>query len=52
MNQLPADMKLVWNNRLTKTAGRCVNRRVTSALGVAERMSFIELSDKILDSAG
>ena len=44
-NKLPADLRITWNKRMTKTAGFCY---YSSSLGV--RNSSIELSDKVIDS--
>nr|KAG5707785.1 hypothetical protein BaRGS_015945 [Batillaria attramentaria] len=45
-NQLPADMGIVWNKRLLKTAGRCKEKRIGD-----RREAAIELSVKVCDSA-
>ena len=43
--QLPADMQITWNKRMTKTAGFCY---YSKSLGT--RKCRIELSDKVIDS--
>ena len=50
-NLLPADMKIEWKNRLTKTAGRTYNR-LERHDGKVEHRSNIDLSTKVLDSPG
>ena len=44
-NQLPADMQITWNKRMTKTAGFCYYSKSFST-----RKCRIELSDKVIDS--
>ncbi len=46
-NQLPSDMILMWNSRLSSTGGFCKNK---TSLGV--RSSEIHISAKVCDSAG
>ena len=43
--QLPADMQITWNKRMTKTAGFCYYSKSFSI-----RKCRIELSDKVIDS--
>lgn len=51
-NQLPSDLPLLWNSRLTKTAGFCVQRKIRcNDQEEEERLSKIELSSKVIDSA-
>ncbi|XP_076446916.1 germ cell nuclear acidic protein-like [Babylonia areolata] len=45
-NQLPADLPVVWNKRLLKTAGLCKQKRVNDRYTAS-----IELSTKVCDSA-
>jgi hypothetical protein len=45
--QLPADLKLVWNNRLTSTAGMC-KYKTEDGKPTAE----IHISTKVCDTAG
>lgn len=40
------DVPLVWNKKLTNTAGRCMNKK-----RLGERTCVVELSDKVLTSA-
>lgn len=46
-NQLPKDMLLLWNSRLSSTGGFCKNK---TSLG--ERSSEIHISTKVCDSPG
>jgi hypothetical protein len=46
-NQLPKDMVLVWNSRLSSTGGFCKNK---TTLG--ERTAEIHISTKVCDSTG
>ncbi|KAG8232246.1 hypothetical protein J437_LFUL011799 [Ladona fulva] len=48
---LPADLPIIWNNRLRKTAGYCYNRRIKSSDGSFVRSSRVELSSKIVDNS-
>ena len=61
---LPADMEITWNPRLTKTAGLCIQRRIKltkksnssicsqrNAEPEEIRASKIDLSTKVLDSS-
>ena len=48
-NQLPSDLPVVWNGRLTKSAGVCVQRKIR-VNEEEERISKIELSTKVIDS--
>ncbi len=50
--QMPAQMLITWNKRLLWVSGRCAGMRVRYAQGDSKRMCHIQLSDKILDSAG
>jgi len=51
-NQLPSDMLLLWNTRLTRSAGVCVQRKIRlNGQAIEERISKIELSSKVIDSA-
>jgi len=45
---LPADMKIDWNVKLTKTAGLCYTQRHTDRFNVEVRECRIELSNKVL----
>lgn len=47
-NQLPEDMKLVWSNRLTSTAGFCRYQKLSDG----SRKCEIHLSSKVCDSPG
>ena len=52
-NRLPECMEITWNDRMTKTAGFCQNRKkITKSTGVVEYTARIELSSKVIDSAG
>ncbi|XP_066929246.1 germ cell nuclear acidic protein-like [Clytia hemisphaerica] len=44
-NQLPSDLQITWNKRMTKTAGFCYYSKALNA-----RKCRIELSDKVIDS--
>ena len=44
-NQLPDDLQITWNKRMTKTAGFCYYSKSLNA-----RKCRIELSDKVIDS--
>ena len=46
--QLPVDMKIIWNERLRKSAGFCAYSH--DSLG--QKMARIELSMKVCDTAG
>ena len=46
-NQLPKDMVLIWNSRLSSTGGFCKNK---TTLG--ERTSEIHISTKVCDTTG
>ena len=48
---LPNDMYIIWNPRLTKTAGVCVQRKIRINNAEEQRISKIELSSKVVDSA-
>lgn len=48
--QLPDDMSLTWNCRLTKTAGFC--RYKYDPADRTKKVAAIELSVKVCDSAG
>ena len=50
-NQLPPDMLLLWNTRLTRSAGHCVYNISLNGQAMEERISKIELSSKVIDSA-
>ncbi|CAK9301040.1 unnamed protein product [Gordionus sp. m RMFG-2023] len=57
-NQLPQDFDIKWNPRLTKTAGKCFYKRIkyspqisTDNIGRSKKIAWIELSDKVCDSA-
>ena len=43
--QLPNDTAVVWNKRLTTTAGRCLQAKVAD-----RRRAYIQLSNKICDT--
>ena len=49
-SDLPADLQFVWNPRLTKTAGVCINRKIRIDNEREERLSKIELSSKVVDN--
>ena len=51
-NVLPRDLLIVWNPRLTKTAGVCVQRKIRINNTEEQRLSKIELSSKVIDSPG
>ena len=49
--QLPVDTPLLWNARLTKSAGVCIQRKIRLNDDIEEqRISKIELSTKVIDS--
>lgn len=45
-------MQITWNVRLTKTAGYCYYKKGMMHNNNNKRISRIELSDKVCDSAG
>jgi hypothetical protein len=47
--QLPEDMEVIWNVRLTKTAGYCTYKK---SLPNTPRSAKIELSTKVCNTAG
>ncbi|XP_025986841.2 uncharacterized protein LOC105195266 isoform X2 [Solenopsis invicta] len=48
-NELPRDMSIEWNVRMTRTAGYCYNKKSVSSFGVV-KSSRIVLATKILDT--
>lgn len=48
-SQLPANMPVIWNKKMRKTAGYCV---IGEERAGGSRYARIEMSEKVCDSAG